>query len=69
MIKISRQAYKSAWIAAIAVIVVGWAAFGIAHDPGKGWLWFMIALTVVLLGAVAGLLRPTTDDAMPSRAA
>ena len=60
MIRIDRQAYRAAWIAAIAVIIVGWAAYGIAHSPGKGWLFFMVALTVVLLAAVSAVLRPRT---------
>ena len=60
MIRVDRQAFKAAWIAVIAVVVVGWAAYGIAHSPGKGWLVFMIGLTVVLLAAVSALLRPRT---------
>lgn len=60
MVRVDRQAYRAAWIAAIAVIVIGWAAYGIAQSPGRGWLFFMVALTVVLLAAVPAVLRPRT---------
>lgn len=60
MIRVDRQAYRAAWIAVVAVVVVGWAAYGIAHSPGKGWLVLMIALTVVLVGGASALLRPRT---------
>jgi hypothetical protein len=52
------QAYRAAWIGVVVVLVAGWAAYGIAHSPGKGWLVVMIVLTAVLAGGVAALLKP-----------
>jgi hypothetical protein len=41
----------------VAVLVVGWAIYAIAHNPSEGFLVVMIVLTVVLLSNAAALLR------------
>ena len=57
MIRVSRQAYLVAWILVVAVLVVGWAIYGLVHSPSEKFLVVMIVLTVVLLANAAALLR------------
>jgi hypothetical protein len=57
MIRVGRQAYRAAWTLVVAVLVVGWAIYAIAHNPSEGFLVVMIVLTVVLLSNAAALLR------------
>jgi len=56
MIRISSQAYRAAWILVVAVLAVGWAIYGIVHNPSERFLVVMIVLTVVFL-ANGGALR------------
>jgi len=41
----------------VALLVVGWAIYGILHNPNERFLIFMIVLTTVLPSNAAGLLR------------
>jgi hypothetical protein len=61
VIQVSGQAYKAAWLGVIVVLVAGWASYGIAHHPAKGWLITMIVVTGFLCGGVAALLRPGAE--------
>jgi hypothetical protein len=45
----------------VAVLVVGWAIYGIVHNPSERFLVVMIVLTVVLLANAAALLRQRED--------
>jgi len=53
--------YRAAWIGVAALGAVGWASYGIAHHPGKGWLAVMIIDTVVLCCGAAALLRSRAE--------
>jgi putative effector of murein hydrolase LrgA (UPF0299 family) len=57
MIWVGRLAYRAAWALVVAVLVVGWAIYSIAHNPSERFLVGMIVLTVVLLANAAALLR------------
>ncbi|HXD25694.1 MAG TPA: hypothetical protein VN609_07165 [Propionibacteriaceae bacterium] len=57
MIRVGRKAYRAAWALVVALLVVGWAIYGILHNPNERFLIFMIVLTTVLPSNAAGLLR------------
>jgi hypothetical protein len=57
MIRVSRQAYRAAWVFVAAVLGLSWAIYGLVHNPSERFLIFMTVITVVLLSNTAGLLR------------
>ena len=57
MIRISRQAYRAAWLCVLVCLVAGWAIYSLVDNPSERFLVFMTVLTVVLLSNAAALLR------------